>query len=385
MGDVPFRDVYFNGLIRDDQGRKMSKSLNNGIDPLEMVEKYSADAVRFSLLMLTAEGQDINLSESNFEIGRNFSNKLWNSFRFLALSFDEIDLPRLIENNSYLDRKDDLQLADRWILSRLHKTIDTVTRALNEFHLNEAVDNLYSFFWREFCDWYLELIKPRLYGDDPAAKDLALGIGIYTLRKILKLLHPFIPFITEEVWHSVKLANEQDLIVSEWPNADRNYYDDQAEQDLALIQQVIGAVRNIRGEMNVPPNKKAHVLIKSSNNGSLDLIKQNDSYLISLSKLSDIESGFELAKPKFSASAVIADLEIFVPLEGLINIEVERNRLTKEITRLEKQIESINAKLINVDFIKKAPKEVVERERQKSSDFQANLSKLQVNLHSLES
>ena len=384
MGDVPFYHVYFNGLIRDQQGRKMSKTLGNGIDPLEMVERYSADAVRFSLLMLTAEGQDINLAESSFEIGRNFSNKLWNAFRFLALSFSSDELPELLEIQNRLDNTDQLELADRWILSRLHRTIDSVTTALDEFHLNEAIDNLYSFFWREFCDWYLELIKPRLYGEDENAKQQALGMGIYVLRNILKLLHPFIPFITEEIWQNVKFANESDLIVADFPIADKNRFDDQAEKDMTLIQQVIGAIRNIRGEMNVPPNKKAHVLIKSGNNGNLDLIQQNEVYLMPLSKLSGIELGADLAKPKFSASSVVADLEIFVPLEGLIDIEVERNRLTKEITRLEKQIESINAKLINSDFIAKAPKQVVDRERQKCSDFQTNLTKLQTNLHSLE-
>ncbi len=384
MGDVPFRHVYFNGLIRDAQGRKMSKTLGNGIDPLKMVEMYSADAVRFSLLMLTSEGQDINLAESNFEIGRNFSNKLWNAFRFLALSYDENDLPRLLTHNHFLEQDKQLELADRWILSRLHKTIDKVTTALNEFHLNETVDNIYSFFWREFCDWYLELIKPRLYGEDPAAKDLVLGIGIYVLRNILKLLHPFVPFITEEIWHSLKLADEKDLIVSDWPAVDHIYFDDQAEKDIILIQQVIGAIRNIRGEMNVPPNKQAHVLIKSANKKQLNLIQDNEIYMSSLAKLSEIELGADLARPKFSASSVVADLEIFVPLEGLIDIEVERNRLTKEITRLEKQIEGINTKLMNTDFIAKAPKEVVERERQKSNDFQANLTKLQANLKSLE-
>jgi len=384
MGEVPFRHVYFNGLIRDAQGRKMSKTLGNGIDPLEMVEKYSADAVRFSLLMLTAEGQDINLSESSFEIGRNFSNKLWNAFRFLALSFDAEKLPQLLGRNDFLNRKDDLQLADRWILSRLHRTIESVTTALNEFHLNEAVDNLYSFFWREFCDWYLELIKPRLYGDDTDARDLALGIGIYTLRNILKLLHPFIPFITEEIWQNVKLADEPDLIVAEWPPAHTAYFNDRAEKEMVLIQQVVGAIRNIRGEMNVPPNKKAQVLIKSNNNGSLKLIKQNEVYLISLAKLSEIVVGTELSKPKHSASSVVADVEIFVPLEGLIDIEVERKRLTKEISRLEKQVETIKAKLMNVDFIAKAPRQVVDREKQKSMDFQENLNKLQSNLQSLE-
>lgn len=384
MGDVPFRHVYFNGLVRDAEGRKMSKTLGNGIDPLAMVEKYSADAVRFSLLMLTSEGQDINLSESNFEIGRNFSNKLWNAFRFLALSFEPKDVPRLLQNTDYLSRIDELQLADRWILSRLHKTIDTVTTALNEFHFNEAVDNLYSFFWKEFCDWYLELIKPRLYGNDQQAKNLALGIGIYALRNILKLMHPFIPFITEEVWQNVKLADDSDLIISNWPVCDKNYEDDKAEQEMMLIQQVIGAIRNIRGEMNVPPNKQANVLIRSANQQSLELIKTNEIYLISLSKLSMIQFMTNEGKPKFSASAVVADLEIFMPLEGLIDIDVEKKRLAKEIARLENQIKGINAKLMNADFIAKAPKDVIDRERQKSNDFQANLEKLQTILQSLE-
>ncbi|HEX9974348.1 MAG TPA: class I tRNA ligase family protein, partial [bacterium] len=361
-----------------------SKTLGNGIDPLAMVEKYSADAVRFSLLMLTSEGQDINLSESNFEIGRNFSNKLWNSFRFLALSFEQEDVSRLLQNTDYLNRIEELQLADRWILSRLHKTIDTVTTALNEFHLNEAVDNLYSFFWREFCDWYLELIKPRLYGDDQKAKDLALGIGIYALRNILKLLHPLIPFITEEVWQNIKLADDKDLIISSWPCADKNYFHDEAEKDLVLIQQVIGTIRNIRGEMNVPPNKQANVLIRSANLKNLDLIKKNEIYLRSLSRLGKIELGTNEKKPNFSASAVVADLEIFVPLEGLIDIELEKKRLSKEITRLENQIKGINSKLMNSDFIAKAPRDVIDRERQKSNDFQANLEKLQTNLNSLE-
>lgn len=384
MGDVPFRHVYFNGLIRDAQGRKMSKTLGNGIDPLQMVEKYSADAVRFSLLMLTSEGQDINLAESNFEIGRNFSNKLWNAYRFLALSFDEQELPRLLKNGKFLDQADGLQLADRWILSRLHRTIAAVTKALDEFHLNEAVDNLYSFFWREFCDWYLELIKPRLYGKDQAARDLALGIGIHVLRNVVQLLHPVIPFITEEIWHGLKLPSEPDIIVSSWPVADQRYWNDEAEKDLGLLQQLIGSIRNIRGEMNVPPSKQAHVLIKSSNPKHLALIEQNQVYLTSLARLSDVVLGSDLTKPRYSASSVVADLEIFMPLEGLIDIEVERNRLTKEIVRLEKQIEAINAKLLNQDFLAKAPKEVVDRERQKCNDFQANVTKLKANLRSLE-
>lgn len=382
--EIPFRHVFFNGLIRDSQGRKMSKSLGNGIDPLKMVDMYSADAVRFSLLMLTSEGQDINLSETSFEIGRNFSNKLWNSFRFLALSFEEDNVSDFIRNNNFLGKKEDLLLSDRWILSRLHKTIDTVTESLNEFHLNDAINSLYSFFWREFCDWYLELIKPRLYGENAEARKIALSVAIYVMRNIIKLLHPTIPFITEEIWQQIKLDEESDLIISEWPQADPAYFDDASETEMLLVQQVIGSIRNIRGEMNVPPNKKAHVLIKSSNSSILNLMQDNEESLTALAKLELVELGNGLEKPKLSASSVVADMEIFMPLEGLIDIEVERKRLTKEINRLEKQIESINAKLLNKDFINKAPKEVIEKERQKSTDFQANLNKFKANLQSFE-
>ena len=384
MGDVPFNDVYFNGVIRDDRGRKMSKSLGNGIDPLEMVNKYSADAVRFSLMMLTSEGQDINLSESSFEIGRNFSNKLWNSFRFLTLNFDESEISELVNNSDFLNKENQLQVADKWVLSRLHKTINKVTTALKKFHFNEAVDNIYSFFWREYCDWYLELIKPRLYGSDPDAKKFALGVGVFAMRNIVKLLHPFIPFISEEIWQKIKLADEKDLIISDWPQFDNTYFDDASEKNMELIQQVISAVRNIRGEMHVPPGKKANVFIKSSDKNNLELFAKNEIYLTSLAQLDKLELKEDINKPKHSASSVVANLEIFVPLEGLIDIEIERNRLTKEVDRMENQIKSIKTKLLNQDFIKKAPQQVIEREKKKLIDFELNLEKVRVNLESLE-
>ncbi len=384
MGEIPFEDVYFNGVVRDAQGKKMSKTLGNGIDPLKMVNQYSADAVRFSLMMLTSEGQDINLAESNFEMGRNFSNKLWNSFRFLTLNYTENELPELIQNNDFLNKAEELEIADKWILSRLHKTIATVTTTIKQFHFNEAVDNLYSFFWREYCDWYLELIKPRLYSENKQAKILATSIGIYVMRNIIKLLHPIIPFITEEIWQKIKLTDEADLMVSEWPQFDKKYFDDSSEKNMILIQQVIGAIRNIRGEMNVPPAKKAQVLIKSSNKNHLDIISKNEIYLNSLARLDNVTLKEDLEKPKFSASSVISDMEIYVPLEGLIDIEVERNRLTKEISRIEKMIEGINKKLMNQDFLKKAPEQVIAREKKKLNDFQISFDKLQVNLKGLE-
>ena len=384
MGEIPFEDVYFNGVVRDAQGKKMSKTLGNGIDPLKMVNKYSADAVRFSLMMLTSEGQDINLAESNFEMGRNFSNKLWNSFRFLTLNYTENELPELIQNNDFLNQAKKLEIADKWILSRLHKTINTATTAIKEFHFNEAIDNLYSFFWREYCDWYLELIKPGLYGVDEQAKKLAISIGIYVMRNIIKLLHPIIPFITEEIWQKIKLADEADLMVSEWPQFDKKYFNDVAEKDMILIQQVIGAIRNIRGEMNVPPTKKAQVLIKSINKNHLDIISKNEVYLNSLARLDSVTLKEDLEKPKYSASSVISDMEIYVPLEGLIDIEVERNRLTKEMNRIEKMIDGINKKLMNQDFLKKAPEQVIAREKKKLNDFQISFDKLHANLKGLE-
>jgi len=379
MGDIPFHTVYFNGLIRDAEGRKMSKSLGNGIDPLQMVEKYSADAVRFSLLMLTSEGQDINLAESSFEIGRNFSNKLWNAFRFIYMNLDQETI-RNSYDQIFAQKRDLFELADKWILSRYFKTVNTVTKSLESMKLNEAVDNLYHFFWHEYCDWYLELIKSRLYGENPESKKLALAIGLFILRGITKLLHPLVPFITEEIWHFIKLDEESDLIISQWPQYDASYENDQSEVQLALIQQVIGAIRNIRGEMNVPPNKKANVIVKSKD---LELIQANQIYIKSLAQVEEIQLGQSIQKPKFSASAVVQDMELYIPLEGLIDIELEKTRLEKEITRLEKQIEATEKKLLNKDFLKKAPKDIIDREKQKSIDFQSSLDKFKANLESL--
>ncbi|MDZ7262007.1 MAG: valine--tRNA ligase [candidate division KSB1 bacterium] len=382
MGQIPFKDVYLHGIVRDEFGRKMSKSLGNGIDPLEMVEKYSADAVRFSLLMLTSEGQDINLAERDFEIGRNFSNKIWNAFRFLALNMeDEVNYVVAEKNLSQLAKA---ELCDRWILSRFTKTAQKVTQTIENFKLNETIDALYSFFWHEYCDWYLELIKPRLYGQDAEAKKVALTVAINVMRGILKLLHPFIPFITEEIWQTLKQKDEKSLIVSPWVHWDETLISEQAEKELGFLQAVIGAIRNIRGEMNVPPNKKAEVLVKGTDDGYISLIQQNQSYLYTLANVERLTLGRDFPKPRLSASAVVGKVEVYVPLEGLIDIAVERNRLQKEVDRLGKQLDSLNKKLTNPDFLSRAPEEVIAREKKKKEDFTAAFEKLQRNLMSLE-
>lgn len=387
MGDMPFHDVYFNGIIRDAQGRKMSKSLGNGIDPLEMVDKYSADAVRFSLLMLSAEGQDINLSESDFEIGRNFSNKLWNAFRFLALNLDERDLENGHEDfvqAAWSDQK--LDLADRWILSRYQKTVRKVTRGLYQFKFHEAVSAIYNFFWKEYCDWYLELIKPRLYDKNPddEGRRVTLAVAVMVMRRILQMLHPIIPFITEEIWQSIRTQGDSEsIMVSSWPTESRAFVDEQVEADMELIQNVIGAIRNIRGEMNIPRTKPADVILSSSNRDHLNLIKQHLPYLEQLANVEDVTFRTRGERPKKAASAVVNELDVFLPLEGLIDFNVERSRLEKEIDRLERQLEVLNTKLQSEEFLTKAPEQVIDREKKKKSDFELSLNKLKSNLESI--
>lgn len=387
--EVPFSDVYFNGIIRDAQGRKMSKSLGNGIDPLEMIEKYSADAVRFSLLELSSEGQDINLAEKDFEIGRNFSNKVWNAFRFLWMNIDEVDVQNA--NFDFVKKAVDqgsLDLSDRWILSRYQKTIRKMSRSLEQFKLHDTAEAIYAFFWREYCDWYLELIKPRLYNrEDEQARRTTLGIATYVMKGILQLLHPFIPFITEELWF--KIRNERDpesVMISHWPVEILAFLDDAAEDAIEVIQELIGAVRNIRGEMNVAPTKTANLVIaKSGKNGlNPDLILANKPYFEQLAKVNRLEFRTKEERPKKSATAIVQQTEIYVPLEGLIDFDVERARLEKEIGRVEKQLEGMNRKLQNRDFLSRAPDDVIAREKKKKGDFETSLQKLKLNLESLE-
>lgn len=382
VGDIPFRNVYIHGVIRDEFGSKMSKSLGNGIDPLEMVEKYSADAVRFSLLMLSSEGQDINLSKRSFEIGRNFSNKLWNAFRFLAMNMENGS--DYVEDGLPANFKEKADVTDLWIMSRFTSTLKRLTHDIEHFKLNDAILVLHGFFWREFCDWYLELIKPRLYGDDQEVKNFTMRIALYVLRNLLKMLHPVIPFITEEIWQFVKSKDESFLIVSDWPASDDTYINEAAEAELGFLQEVIGAIRNIRGEMNIPPHKKAQIIIKGTTDSYMSVIQKNQGYILSLAGVEKIELKSTFRKPRFAASAVIRDLEIYVPLEGLIDIDVEKNRLQKEIERLEKQLVGLNKKLANSDFLNKAPENVIDREKQKKIDWETNLEKLKRNLASLE-
>jgi len=392
MGDIPFRNIYLHGIVRDAVGRKMSKSLGNGIDPLDMIAKYSADAVRLSLLMLSSEGADINLSEKDFEIGRNFTNKIWNAYRFLTINLDEAIVQAAnLETINAARQQNRLELADRWILSRYNQAVQRLTAALDEFHFHEAIDAVYGFFWKEYCDWYLEIIKPRLNGDDPDAKKTALVIATFVMKNTMKLLHPFAPFISEAIWRgegaesSAALGRHESesIMISTWPEPLVGFDDDRAEAQFTLLQEVIGAIRNMRGEMNIPVGKTAEVLIAGGDGQDPAIITQHESYFEQLARTHAVKYARHLARPKQAASAVVKDFEIYLPLSDLIDVNVERNRLEKERQRLEKLLEDLNRRLYSQDFVTKAPQQVVERERQKKTDFETSLKKIVANMEQL--
>ena len=407
MGDIPFRDVFFNGMIRDLSGRKMSKSLGNSPDPLwlidgidapsikefavknpsyrEGVPAYGADAVRLTMVYLTPLGGDIHFDHTLVEFGQKFCNKLWNASRLVLMNLEDgkeiqniIDIPT--------DRMD---VSDRWILSRLQKAVKEIQANMETFHLNEATRSMYSFVWGEFCDWYLELVKPRLLDKEKRESgETAQTVLVFVLGTILKLLHPFVPFITEEIWHALpKPQNFQEdvstIMKQPYPHVDNRWINEKAEREMILIQQAVSAVRNIRGEMNVPRDRKAKVIIRGPKE-KVTLLKTYQDYLKRLALVESLEVGTGSGKPRETASSLVGDLEVFVPLEGLIDIGVEKKRIEKEIGRVEKMLRGLNLKLSHHDFINKAPQEVVEKERQKQTDFREKLKKLQENLRALE-
>jgi len=389
MGDVPFRNIYLHGIVRDAQGRKMSKSLGNGVDPLDMIEKYSADAVRLSLLMLSSEGADINLSERDMELGRNFTNKVWNAYRFLSMNLDTAIVQAAnVESINAAHQQNRLELADRWILSRYNHAVQQMTNAIGEFRFHEAIDAVYNFFWKESCDWYLELIKPRLNGSDIEAKKTALVIATFLMKNTMKLLHPFAPFISEAIWRgegaegSLALGRHEteSVLISAWPEPLADFSDSAAESEFALLQEMIGVIRNLRSEMNIPIGKTAEVLISGGDGQDLN---RHASYFAQLARTHAIKYDRHLARPQQAASAMVKDYEIFLPLADLIDVNVERTRLEKERQRLEKLLENLNRRLQSQDFISKAKPEIVAGERQKQIEMEANIKKIAANIAQL--
>lgn len=371
--DIPFSNVYFTSIIRDVQGRKMSKSLGNSPNPLDVIKDYGADALRFTVIYLAPLGQDVLFSTDKCEIGRNFANKIWNAGRFLLMNSEYIRI-----NKNLIGKH--IDFSDKWIESRLVQTLIDLNKAMEKFEINNASKIVYSFVWSDFCDWYIELSKNRLYSDNEEVKSAVLSRAMNIFENLLKVVHPFMPFLTEELWHLIEERSESESIsLSEYPVADKSLINIQAETEMNFIRDIITAVRNIRGEMNIPPSKYINAFIKTSglNDYQLDYIKK-------LARVENIIVSKNIEKPKASASAILKDAEIYIPLEGLIDLDVERNRLQKEISRLEGALTGINKKLSNEKFVQNAAKEVVERERVKKSDWETSLDKLKSNLKSLE-
>ena len=363
--DIPFSDVYFTSIIRDVQGRKMSKSLGNSPDPLDVIKDYGADALRFTVIYLAPLGQDVLFSTDKCDIGRNFANKIWNAGRFLLMNRENI-----ITDENLIDKH--IDFSDEWINSRFHQTLKQLEIVRDNFEINNESKIIYHYVWSDFCDWYIELMKNRLYSGSDEVKSAVLTRAINNFENLLKIVHPFMPFITEELWQLIKdRKNAESISTSDYPEFDSSKVNAPAEKEMEFVQDIITALRNIRGEMDIPPSKQVNAFIKSSKVGDHQI-----EYIKKLAKVNELIIDENLSKPKASASAVVKDTEIFVPLEGLIDLDVERSRLQKEITRLEGSLIGINKKLSNEKFVNNAAPEVVEKERTKKKDWETNLDKL---------
>jgi len=373
MGDVPFKDVYIHALVRDAEGQKMSKSRGNVINPLLVIEKFGTDAFRFTLAAFAAQGRDIRLSEERLAGYRNFANKIWNASRFTLSNLQDYDPHKPVGKANFT-------LADRWILSRVNSTISAVRQGLDSYKFNEAASAVYQFLWHEFCDWYIELIKPVLYQDqDPAQKWVAQDVLARVLNISLRLLHPFMPFITEEIWQSLP-GNEGSIMVAEFPKVEEGEIQPGAEGEMELVMSVIGAVRNLRSELNIPPAKQVEVVLQSKNGGALNTLERNRIYVGSLARATQMAFQPEGEKPRASATSVVGDVEIFLPLKGLINLDEEEKRIQKEISKVAEELSRINLKMHNEEFLRKAKTEAVEKERERAKALVDKEAKLKEGL-----
>ncbi|MGM0603644.1 MAG: valine--tRNA ligase [Bacillota bacterium] len=378
MDEEPFSDVYIHGLIRDSQGRKMSKSLGNGIDPLEIVEKYGADALRFTLITGNTPGNDMRFREERLEASRNFANKIWNASRFILMNMEDFELNEV--------EKNDLKptLADRWIESRLNTVSDEIDEALEDYNFGEMAGSLYDFIWNEFCDWYIELIKARLYQDqDPDAKLTAQYYGLTILEKILRLLHPVMPFITEEIWQKLP-GTEGSIMNSDWPEKTGTGADEESEVKMELIMEVIKSIRNIRNEMKVNPGKRIEALL-SAESKKAEILEEGREYIENLARIKDLTIGGEnINKPDKVSTAIVNEVEVILPLKGMIDLDKELKRLEKEIEDVEFEIKRANGKLNNEGFVNKAPEHLVEAEKKKLQEYKQKKEKLIQRLEELK-
>ena len=370
MKKEPFHTVFIHGLVRDSQGRKMSKSLGNGIDPLEMAEKYGADALRFNLITGNSPGNDMRFYVEKCEAMRNFCNKIWNASRFVMmnLTVEDNHLPETLETE------------DKWILSKLNRVVKEVCDNMDSFELGVAAGKIYDFIWDDYCDWYIELTKPRLNGDDEAAKESAQRVLLYVLVEILKLLHPFMPFITEEIWQA--LPHEGDaLMMQSYPEYSEKLNFPEDEANFGMVMDAIKAVRARRSEMNVPPSRKSHLIIVTD---KAKAFTDGEKFICKLAYASGVEVRAELPESTDGMVSVITDnARMFMPMAELVDLEKERARMEKELANAKKQLDGQNAKLANENFVSRAPEKVVNAEREKKAKLEALIENLEESLKNL--
>ena len=379
MNEKPFDHVLIHGLVRDSQGRKMSKSLGNGIDPLEVIDQYGADALRFMLVTGNSPGNDMRFYMERVEAARNFANKLWNASRFVFMNIDE----EIMNGVTRESVEANLTIADKWIISRANNVVKEVIDNMDKFDLGIAAQKIYDFAWTEYCDWYIEIVKPRLYGDDVEAKKAALYTLTYVLETILKLLHPYMPFITEEIYTYLPTV-EGSIVIAQWPHYKEEDNMASEEEMMELAMDGIRNIRNARAEMDVPPSKKAKVIIVPTEDKKL-AVEATKEYFITLASASMVEiAETEENIPEDAVSVVINGARIFIPLDELVDFEKEKERLTKEKAKLEGEIKRVTGKLSNQGFLAKAPESLVNEEKAKKEKFEEMMKSVLERLENIE-
>ena len=376
--EVPFKDVYFTSILRDETGKKLSKSLGNSPDPFDLFDEFGTDAVRFGTMLMAPQGLDVLFSKERLEVGRNFMNKLWNACRFIQLNLGEE-----WDSEVHLDYENtDLELPERWIISRLSNMIQDYNNQLDRFHFNEAAKDLYEFTWNDLCDWYLEIAKNRFYGEDESKADIARVVAIECIRTVLTLLHPYSPFITEELWSHFKPDGSSDLIIMPWIK-NGSIQDKDAEDNMDILKEVITSIRSIRSRMNVAPSTRCDLVVRCNDDQKL-FIDEHTNLIQALAGVNNISTGKGLDKPSQSATAVSAGMELYIPLKGLVDLEGEKSRMEKRILEIDRLLTSINAKLSNQNFLQRAPEPVIEKERSNLKKLNQELEKVTANLEVLK-
>lgn len=374
---IPFDTVLLHGIVRDDIGRKMSKSLGNSPDPIDIIDKVGADALRFSMVFNTPKGADVVYSDAILETGRNFANKIWNAYRFIAMGTSGIE---------GLPAKDELklELADRWIISRLNEVAKEAGEHYENLRLNDAAQCIFQFLWDEYCSWYIELSKDRLSDDASHQEKLtAKYVLLDVMQAGMRLLHPIMPFISEEIWQSVKEQfpmEDEALIIADFPVADDELIDKDIADGMKFVQESITAIRNLRKQLNLSPALGVKIYVRTAEDAQNKLFEDYAGYFARLARVEEIHSGKDTEKPKPAVSAVVRNIEIFIPLAGLIDPEIEKARLMKQLERHEKELMSVQRKLNNPKFVENAKPEIVarEREREEENKIKVELVKAQI-------